>query len=71
MQIGAPVAVVRDRLLRLSQVLEIIGLGKTRVYEMIKVGEFPAPCKPGGTASRWSENAVLAWVAECVTPTRH
>lgn len=56
---------VRDRLLRLSQVMEIVGLRRTRIYALVKLGEFPAPCKPGGSASRWSENAVLAWVANC------
>lgn len=62
---------IRDRLIRLSDVMDIIGLGKTRTYEMIKAGEFPAPCKPGGSASRWSENAVLAWVADCMSQTVH
>lgn len=66
-----PIGIVSDRLLRLSQVMEIVGLRRTRVYEMIKLGVFPAPCKPGGSASRWSENAVLAWVADCVSLTVH
>lgn len=61
----------RDRLIRLAQVMETIGLGRTRVYEMIKDGTFPAPCKPGGTASRWSENEVLAWLAECASQRVH
>ena len=56
---------LHDRLLRLSQVLDMVGFGKTYVYAMINSGNFPAPCKPGGTASRWSETEVLTWVAEC------
>jgi prophage regulatory protein len=51
--------------------MEIIGFGKTRVYEMIKAGEFPSPCKPGGSASRWSENEVMAWVADCASQRLH
>ena len=66
-----PFNLTRDRLLRLSQVMDMIGLGRTRIYEMIKAHEFPAPCKPGGTASRWSENEVLAWLAECVASRTH
>lgn len=62
---------VRDRFLRLSQVMDIIALGKTRIYEMIKIGEFPAPCKPGGSASRWSENEVLVWVTDCASERAH
>jgi prophage regulatory protein len=51
----------QDRLLKLPQVMEIVGLGKTMIYRMIRAGEFPQPFKPGGYASRWSEAEVLAW----------
>lgn len=61
----------RDRLIRLVQDMDIVGLGKTSIYELIKTGVFPAPCKPGGSASRWSENAVLAWVDDCKAQTVH
>lgn len=50
-----------DRLLRLPQVLEITGLGKTMIYRLIRQREFPQPFKPGGHASRWSEEEVRAW----------
>lgn len=52
-----------DRLLRLSQVMEIAGLGKTMIYRLIRQGTFPRPHKPGGFASRWSEAEVRAWRA--------
>lgn len=60
-----PVLFTRDRLLRLADVMEIVALGRTQIYEMIKRGAFPAPYKPTETASRWSENEVQAWVANC------
>lgn len=60
-----------DRLLRLADVKYAVGLGKTRIYEMIKLGTFPPPCKPGGSASRWSENEIHSWVAECVSERVH
>ena len=62
---------VRDRLMRLVEVKNTVGLGKTRIYELIKHGDFPAPCKPGGSASRWSENEINAWVSECVSERIH
>lgn len=46
-----------DRGLTLAEVKERAGLGKTKIYAMIKVGDFPAPAK-FGRASRWSEIAV-------------
>lgn len=60
-----PAVFARDRLLRLAEVMEIVALGRTQIYEMIKRAAFPAPCKPTETASRWSENEIQAWVADC------
>lgn len=53
-----------DRLLKLPQVMEIAGLGKTMIYRMIREGTFPQQHKPGGFASRWSEAEVRAWRAK-------
>ena len=50
-----------DRLLRLPQVLDITGLGKTMIYRLIRQGTFPQPFKPGGHASRWSEAEIRDW----------
>ena len=50
-----------DRLLKLSQVSEIAGIGKTMIYRLMRAKRFPQPYKPGGYASRWSEAEVMAW----------
>ena len=50
-----------DRLLKLSEVMHRVGLGKTRIYELIAKRLFPAPHKIFG-ASRWSEQEVVAWI---------
>lgn len=50
-----------DRLLRLTEVKEATGLGKTMIYRLIRAGRFPQPFKPGGYASRWSEAEVIRW----------
>ncbi len=57
----------RDRLLRLEQVKDVVGLGKTLIYRLIQSGEFPAPYKPGGSAARWSENEIVEWLAICAS----
>jgi prophage regulatory protein len=51
-----------DRLIRLSQVMDIVGLGKTMIYKLMKVGAFPLPRKIGDNASRWSEQEIYRWV---------
>lgn len=50
-----------DRLLKLSQVMDITGLSKPYIYRLVRAGRFPQQYKPGGYASRWSEGEVLAW----------
>lgn len=50
-----------DRLLKLAQVMDIVGLGRSMIYRLIRNGEFPRPFKPGGYSSRWSESEVRAW----------
>lgn len=52
-----------DRLIMLDAVESIVGLKRTRIYKLIRESDFPAPYKPGGSGSRWSEVEVLAWVA--------
>lgn len=58
---NAATPVQPDRLLKLEKVREITGLGKTMIYRLIRAGSFPQPFKPGGYASRWSEDEILAW----------
>lgn len=51
-----------DRLLKLTQVMEMVGIGRTMIYRLIRRGDFPQPFKPGGYASRWSEAEVRGWI---------
>lgn len=57
---------IANRLIRLDQVSDIVGLGKTLIYRLISEGRFPRPLKLGLNASRWSEIEVQAWIAEQV-----
>lgn len=51
---------VRDRNIRLPRVLEIAGIGKTQVYQLMQDDQFPQSRKLGN-ATVWSEVEVLAW----------
>lgn len=52
-----------ERLIRLSEVKQRVGLGKTLIYEMISEGRFPKPYKVTPAAARWSEREIDAWIA--------
>ncbi|MBM9528859.1 AlpA family transcriptional regulator [Desulfoprunum benzoelyticum] len=51
-----------DTLLRLSQVEAIVGLKKSKIYNLIQNKEFPEPFRLGKRSVRWTESAVQAWI---------
>lgn len=52
---------VENRMLRLPELSNRVGLGRTKIYEMIKEGEFPRPIK-AGRASLWHSQAIEKWM---------
>ena len=50
-----------DRIIRLPEVLDRVGVRKTTLYAMIKRREFPEQIKLG-RISGWSEREVQAWI---------
>lgn len=51
-----------DRFIKIEEVVNIVGLSQSRVYAMVKCGDFPKPVKLG-KASRWSLATVREWMA--------
>lgn len=57
---------VRDahlKVIRLRQVREQTGLGRSTLYGKVKAGEFPAPVDLGPRAVGWYEHEVQDWLA--------
>ena len=50
-----------QRLIRLAEVVAMLGIGRTSVYNYIAAGSFPAPIKVGEKSVRWKLSDVLAW----------
>ncbi len=48
------------RFIRIEEVLGRVGLGRSKLYEMMAVDEFPKPLKLG-RASVWPESAITEW----------
>jgi prophage regulatory protein len=57
------------RIMRLPEVCERVGLGKTAIYGRIKDHTFPSPIKLG-RASGWIEEEVQNWVESQIEATR-
>ena len=54
--------ITSNRILRLRQVKEMVGLSKTTVYARIAEGTFPTPISLGGRSVGWIESELAAWV---------
>lgn len=53
-----------NRLLRLPEVINLIGLSKAQIYNLISLGEFPPQIKLGARAAAWIESEVDQWIEE-------
>ncbi|MGE8445881.1 AlpA family transcriptional regulator [Comamonas sediminis] len=50
------------RVLKLKDVLSKTGLGKTTLYKLIGLSEFPKPISLGLRSVGWIENEIEAWI---------
>ena len=54
----------QPRFLRLSEVLEMTGMGKTFIYARMKEGNFPKQIQLGSRTVVWNEQEVIKWMEE-------
>jgi prophage regulatory protein len=59
------------RILRLSQVIEITGLRKTKLYELQAAGEFPMRVQITPRSVGWVEGEIQAWLTQRVAARPH
>jgi prophage regulatory protein len=58
------------RMLRLPQVIDATGLGKTKIYELQGRGDFPMRIKITAHSVAWVEEEVQAWLAARIEQAR-
>ena len=58
------------RMLRLPEVKYRVGLGRSAIYEKIKLGEFPAPVRLGPRAVAWISEEISSWIAARIAASR-
>jgi prophage regulatory protein len=54
--------VSEERIIRMPELEETVGLSAATIYRRIKAGEFPAQIKLGKHASGWLQSAVQGWI---------
>jgi prophage regulatory protein len=53
-----------ERLLRLPEVMQMVGLKRSRLLELAAAGLFPKQVKLSERASAWPASEVAAWIAQ-------
>ena len=48
--------------LTFKDVMQRVGLGKSRIYDLLRERKFPLPAKPGGRRNLWLASEVDAWL---------
>lgn len=51
------------RLLRISDVRSLTGLGRNTIYRWISEGLFPCPVSLGGKRVAWKDDEIRQWIA--------
>ncbi len=59
-----------ERLLRLPEVIDRVGLSKPALYARIAEGTFPKPVKIGRRAVAWPRSAVDEWIQRAIEASR-
>ena len=54
-----------DKLMRLSEVLDAVGLARSTIYKQIATGTFPRPVAVGSKAVRWRAGEIAEWIDSC------
>ena len=51
-----------ESLLRLPEVEAVVGMKKSKIYALLRQGQFPAPVRLGPRSVRWKSTDVEAWI---------
>ena len=53
----------KERLMRLPEVLRLVGVSRSTLYRWVKAGRFPPPVLLGPRAVAWWASQVYEWMA--------
>ena len=57
-------------MLRRAQVEERVGMKKTKLYDLVLEGAFPAPVPLSESRRAWAEHEIAAWIQNRVDDSR-
>ena len=72
MSVARPEIAKKQRLIRLSEVMQRVGLSNSHIYALQAKGQFPKPIKliQGGRASGYIESEIDTYIDDRITASR-
>ena len=58
-------AKLSERLLKSSEVEEMVGLSRPTLWRRQQLGTFPSRLQVGPNSVRWKESEILEWIQNC------
>lgn len=58
----------KDRILRIAEVMDVVGLSRSAIYHLSKHGKFPRQVRIGLKAVGWRESEIQAWIESRMQP---
>ena len=55
-------SVTTEKFLRISDLSDKVGIGRSQIYKLIQQGDFPTQIKLGERISVWSESEIEEWM---------
>ncbi len=55
---------MNEKFVRLSQLIDIVGLRRSAIYKKVNDGEFPAPVRLGCRAVAWVKSEIDKWIKD-------
>ena len=51
-----------EKIIKIHQVVEIVGISRSSIYDMVQRGDFPKQVKLGVRSSGWLKSEVDCWI---------
>jgi prophage regulatory protein len=67
---GSGAALNKPRLIRLREVMDRVGIGRSMIYQRMSEGRFPKSRSLGPKCAVWVEAEIDEWVQQVATSTR-
>ena len=62
---------MKENLIRLREVMKITGFGRSQIYKLINIGEFPKQIQISQGSVAWLESELEAWMEERIRLSRN